>query len=125
MTLSGWVDVEQSITGKSSIVITGVSSSMTSFDSQLTTDIDMARNRINCFTFIDIPFIFIFISMFITIAKIILLLSVGIGLFLYFNVNPFYLKKTGRVPSLQQAIIIFSSFVHPFMMLPPCNAAYT
>ena len=35
------------------------------------------------------------------------------------------LNTTGRVPSLQQAIIIFSSFVHPFMIDPPCRAVYT
>lgn len=33
------------------------------------------------------------------------------------------LKITGRVPSLQQAIIIFSSFVQPRMIDPPCKAA--
>ena len=33
------------------------------------------------------------------------------------------LKITGRVPSLQQAIIILSSFVHLRIIEPPCNAA--
>ena len=32
---------------------------------------------------------------------------------------PSVMKITGRVPSLQQAIIIFSSFVQPFMIEPP------
>ena len=32
------------------------------------------------------------------------------------------LKITGRVPSLQQVIIMRSSFVQPFMMEPPCKA---
>jgi hypothetical protein len=31
------------------------------------------------------------------------------------------LKMTGLVPSLQQAIMILSSFIHPFMMEPPCS----
>ena len=31
------------------------------------------------------------------------------------------LKITGRVPSEQQAIIVFSSFIQPFMIDPPCN----
>ncbi len=35
------------------------------------------------------------------------------------------LKITGRVPSLQHVIIILSLFVHPRIMEPPCNAAYT
>lgn len=34
------------------------------------------------------------------------------------------LNTTGRVPSLQQAIIIFSSLVQPSMMDPPWSAAY-
>ena len=32
------------------------------------------------------------------------------------------LKTTGRVPSLQQAIITRSSLVQPCMMEPPCSA---
>ncbi len=35
------------------------------------------------------------------------------------------LKITGLVPSLQQAIIMRSSLVHPCMMEPPCSAVYT
>lgn len=31
------------------------------------------------------------------------------------------LKMTGRVPSEQQAIMVFSWFIHPFMMEPPCR----
>ena len=31
------------------------------------------------------------------------------------------LKITGRVPSEQQAIMVFSSFIQPFMIDPPCN----
>lgn len=31
------------------------------------------------------------------------------------------LKITGRVPSEQQAIIVFSFFIQPFMIDPPCN----
>ena len=35
------------------------------------------------------------------------------------------LKITGLVPSLQQAIIMRSSLVQPFIIEPPCNAVYT
>ena len=31
------------------------------------------------------------------------------------------LKMTGLVPSEQQVIIVFSAFIHPRMMEPPCN----
>ena len=33
------------------------------------------------------------------------------------------LKITGRVPSEQQAIIVFSSFIQPRIIEPPCNPA--
>lgn len=33
------------------------------------------------------------------------------------------LKMTGRVPSEQHAIMVFSAFIHPRMMEPPCKPA--
>lgn len=53
MTLSGWVEVEQSITGKSSIVMIGELAFVVSSASQLTKVIDMARNNIDNFAFIS------------------------------------------------------------------------
>lgn len=38
------------------------------------------------------------------------------------NIDSFDFENEGRVPSLQQAIIMRSSFVHLCMMEPPCKA---